>query len=116
MRKLGVDSLKEAENMTLTEFLYRKYAQEYKEIDEEYRLHKLAFLIREAAITVNKGTDKKPKIVYKFQTFQDFFDYEKILSEMDEEITPKDNMLKPVGDKNKNLSPAELAARRNRKG
>ncbi|MBU8567589.1 hypothetical protein KM914_14290 [Virgibacillus pantothenticus] len=100
--------------MTLTEFLYRKYAQEYKEIDEEYRLHKLAFLIRNAAATENKGTAKNPKEEYVFKRFEDFFDYRKILEEMDEQIIPKDNI--SVGDKKNNLSPAQLALRRNRKG
>lgn len=104
-----MDRLKEVEMMTLTEFHYKRHAQEYKEIDEEYRMHKIAFLIRNAAATKNVGTDKKPKEEYVFKKFEDFFDYEAVLKELDYGIT---------GQKQKSpkkLSPSELAAQRNRK-
>ncbi|WP_079480565.1 hypothetical protein [Halobacillus salinus] len=98
--------------MTLSEFHYKRYAEEYKEIDEEYRLHKLAFLIRNAQVTKNVGTDKKPKEEYVFRDFKDFFDYEKALHSIDE---PFDQKKEEVATSK--LSPAQLAAQHNsRKG
>ncbi|MEF2293145.1 hypothetical protein [Virgibacillus dokdonensis] len=97
--------------MTLTEFLYKKYAQEYKEIDELYKLHLAAFLNRNATLTKNVGTDKKPKEEFVYKKFDDFFDYDRIIKQVDEGFTKKEEK-----KGNKRLSPAELAAIRNRKG
>ncbi|NBJ71346.1 MULTISPECIES: hypothetical protein [Clostridia] len=97
--------------MTLTEFLYKKYAQEYKEIDELYKLHLVAFLNRNATLTKNVGTDKKPKEEFVYKKFDDFFDYDRIIKQVDEGFTKKEEK-----KENKRLSPAELAAIRNRKG
>lgn len=108
-----MERLVDVEQMTLTEFHYKRYAQEYKEIDEEYRLHKLAFLIRNAKAKVNKGTDKKPKEEYAFKEFDDFFDYESVLRSVDNEFEIKRSVEKPT----KKLSPAQIALLRNsRKG
>ncbi|RKI74397.1 hypothetical protein D7V87_18780 [Clostridium sp. 1xD42-85] len=101
----------EVEKMTLTEFLYKKYAQEYKEIDELYKLHLVAFLNRNATLTKNVGTDKKPKEEFVYKKFDDFFDYDRIIKQVDEGFTKKEEK-----KENKRLSPAELAAIRNRKG
>ena len=103
----------DVEEMTLTEFHYKRYAQEYKEIDEEYRLHKLAFLIRNAEAKINKGTEKKPKEEYAFKEFKDFFDYESVLKAVDQEIVSDKHYNRP----SKGLSPAQIALQRNtRKG
>jgi hypothetical protein len=113
MRKLGMERLVDVEEMTLTEFHYKRYAQEYKEIDEEYRLHKLAFLIRNAEAKINKGTEKKPKEEYAFKEFKDFFDYESVLKVVDTELVSGKSIEKP----SKDLSPAQIALQRNlRKG
>ncbi|MGF2617730.1 hypothetical protein FZC84_11890 [Rossellomorea vietnamensis] len=102
----------DVEEMTLTEFHYKRYAQEYKEIDEEYKLHKLAFLIRNADAKVNKGTEKKPKEEYAFKEFKEFFDYEGALNEVDKGFVVKKEVAKQ-----KKLSPAQIALQRNaRKG
>ncbi|WP_051744097.1 hypothetical protein [Halobacillus karajensis] len=98
--------------MTLSEFHYKYYAQEYKEIDNEYELHKMAFLIRNAKATKNVGTEKSPKEEFVFKDFKDFFNYEKALKLIDEPIEEK----KEEVAKEK-LSPAQIAAKHNsRKG
>jgi hypothetical protein len=103
----------DVEEMTLTEFHYKRYAQEYMEIDEEYRLHKLAFLIRNAEAKINKGTEKKPKEEYMFKDFKDFFDYASALKSVDDDFVSQKVIKKPV----KKLSPAQIALQRNlRKG
>jgi hypothetical protein len=103
----------DVEEMTLTEFHYKRYAQEYKEIDEEYRLHKLAFLIRNAEAKINKGTEKKPKEEFAFKEFKDFFDYESALKFVDEDFITRKAIEKPTNK----LSPAQIALQRNsRKG
>jgi hypothetical protein len=105
--------LADVEEMTLTEFHYKRYAQEYKEIDEDYRLHRLAFLIRNAEAKVNKGTEKKPKEEYAFKEFKDFFDYESAIKSVGGGFTAK----KAIEKSNKKLSPAQIALQRNsRKG
>ncbi len=106
-----MERLKDVEDMTLTEFHYKRYAQEYKEIDEEYRMHKTAFLIRNAAATKNVGTEKKPKEEYVFKQFDDFFDYEKLLKQVDQGFT------EPKKESPNKLSPAQIALQHNsRKG
>jgi hypothetical protein len=108
-----MERLIDVEEMTLTEFHYKRYAQEYMEIDEEYRLHKLAFLIRNAEAKINKGTEKKPKEEYMFKDFKDFFDYDSALKSVDDDFITKKTIKKPV----KKLSPAQIALQRNlRKG
>jgi hypothetical protein len=108
-----MERLIDVEEMTLTEFHYKRYAQEYSEIDEEYRLHKLAFLIRNAEAKINKGTEKKPKEEYAFKEFKDFFDYESALKSVDIDFVVKKAFKKPI----KKFSPAQIALQRNsRKG
>ncbi|RWZ59894.1 hypothetical protein EQV77_00930 [Halobacillus fulvus] len=112
MSHLGMDRLQDIEQMTLSEFLYKRYAQQYKEIDEEYRIHELAFLIRNAAITKNVGTDKKPKEEYVFKEFKDFFDYEQAKKLIEEPFEEKKEEVATA-----KLSPAQLALQHNsRKG
>ncbi|WP_200411290.1 hypothetical protein [Virgibacillus salexigens] len=96
--------------MTLSEFLYKRYAQEYKEIDKEYELHKLAFLIRNAEATENKGTDKKPKEEYVFKDFKDFFDYDQMIKSVDQEISENKK------ESPNQLSLAQVALEHNRRG
>lgn len=113
MRKLGLDRLHDIEQMTLTEFHYKRRAQEYKEVDEQYRLHLSAFLVRNAGLKVNKGTAKKPKEEYQFKQFHEFFDYEKELKNIEQGFTdtPKQK------ESSSELAPWEIALQRNtRKG
>lgn len=105
MRKLGMNRLNDIELMTLTEFHYKRYAQEYKEIDEEYQMHKTAFLIRNASATKNTGSDKKPKEEFVFKQFEDFFDYEKLLKSIDG--------VEPKKEPPNKLSPAQIALNHN---
>lgn len=105
-----MNRLEEVEQMTLTEFHYKRYAQEYKEVDDEYRMHKMAFLNRNATATQNKGTDKNPKEEYVFKQFKDFFDYEKALKTINEPIEDKKEE-----ETKKKLSPAQIAAAHNKK-
>ncbi|WP_232305972.1 hypothetical protein [Pontibacillus litoralis] len=108
-----MERLRDVELMTLSEFHYKRYAQEYKEIDEEYKMHKIAFLTRNASATKNTGTEKKPKEEYVFKSFKDFFDYEKILKEVDDELVGAEKEDFPIN----HLSPAQIALQHNsRKG
>ena len=103
-----MNRLRDVEMMTLSEFHYKYYAQEYIEIDNEYDLHKMAFLIRNAKATKNVGTDKNPKEEYLFKEFSDFFDYEKALILIDEPFEEKKEEVATS-----KLSPAQLAAQHN---
>ncbi|WP_181350480.1 hypothetical protein [Thalassobacillus sp. CUG 92003] len=105
-----MERLLDVEMMTLTEFHYKRYAQAYKEIDEEYRIHKNAFLIRNAKATKNTGTDKNPKEEFVFKEFKDFFNYEEALESIDQDFTEKKEEVAAS-----KLSPAELALRHNRR-
>ncbi|HCT0366118.1 TPA: hypothetical protein LQO49_002502, partial [Staphylococcus pseudintermedius] len=61
MSDLKMTSLKQINEMTLTEFNYRMYALRFDVLKEEYERYKLAFAIRDAAATKNEGTEKEPK-------------------------------------------------------
>ena len=105
-----MNRLYDVEMMTLSEFYYLRYAQEYKEIDDMHKLHLSAFLTRNATVTKNVGTEKSPKEEYVFKDFKEFFDYEKALKQIDEGIAEPKKEEKPI---NKRLSPAEIAKQRN---
>lgn len=62
--------------MTLTEYHYRMRAQQFIELKHEYERYKLAFAIRTAQATENKGTKKNPKEVYVFDSPDDVLNYE----------------------------------------
>ncbi len=76
MSELNIKSLKEINNLTLSEFNYRMYALRFEILRKEYDLYKLAFAIRDAAATKNIGTEKKPKEAYVFKSVNDIIDYE----------------------------------------
>lgn len=107
-----MNRLRDVEMMTLSEFHYKRYAQEYKEIDDLYNMHLSAFLNRNVSATENVGTEKNPKEQYVFKNFEDFFDYEKALKKVDEDIAKPKEKVKSI---NKQPSPAELAMNLNRK-
>jgi hypothetical protein len=107
MSDLGMTSLSEINNMTLTEFNYRLYALRFNLLRKEYELYKLAFAIRDAAATKNIGTEKKPKETYVFKTVNDIIDYEYnykrlmegkeiVFGNEIEEVTPEQNALLEV--------------------
>lgn len=96
--------------MTLSEFHYKRYAQEYKEVDEMRNLHLSAFLNRSVTATKNVGTEKKPKEEYVYPSFNDFFNYEEALEQVDKGFVQKQD--KPI---NKQLSLADIAMKRNKK-
>lgn len=65
--------------MTCYEYELRKRAYALAEVDEEYRIHRMAWVHRE--IKAEKKTGKnKSKPVYR--RFKDFFDYEKVQEEV----------------------------------
>lgn len=76
MSELNIKSLKEINNLTLSEFNYRMYALRFEILRKEYDLYKLAFAIRDAAATKNIGTEKKPKEAYVFKSVNDIIYYE----------------------------------------
>ncbi|WP_306974777.1 hypothetical protein [Alkalibacillus salilacus] len=104
-----MERLSDVEEMTLSEFHYKTHAQEYKEIDDMYRLHLAAFLNRNASATENKGTDKNPKEEYIFKKFEDFFDYEKAIKQVEGQYQEPEK-----ATDRRQLSPAELAMKRNK--
>ncbi|UBH16406.1 hypothetical protein [Macrococcus armenti] len=78
MARFGKQSIAEVDAMTLTEFYCLSYAQNERDLYDEYKMHKQAYLNRE--IEAQKKVGKESKLVYK--TFKDFFDYEKVKREM----------------------------------
>ena len=72
-------------------------------IDKEYDMHLQAWLHQMAKSTKNVGTDKKPKHEPVYKTFQEFFDYEKRLEEVQgtkkSVITPRMKMLARIAAK-----------------
>ncbi|WP_080875544.1 hypothetical protein [Oceanobacillus timonensis] len=107
-----MNRLRDVEMMTLSEFHYKRYAQQYKEIDELHNMHLSAFLNRNVSATKNVGTEKKPKEEYVYENFEDFFDYEKVLKQIDEDFTKRKEKTESINDQ---PSPAELAMNLNRK-
>ena len=68
-----------AERMTFCEYKLRMKAYDLKMADEEYRMHKKAWLNRE--VKAEKRTGKgKSEPVYK--KFKDFFDYEDLIKKI----------------------------------
>ncbi len=65
---------KEIDSMTLYEYELRMKAHRLMEVDEEYKLHRLAWANYNVQATERKGKDK---IVPVYKTFQQFYDYEK---------------------------------------
>ncbi|EGQ0367444.1 hypothetical protein GT368_09160 [Staphylococcus pseudintermedius] len=76
MGELNIKRLDEIHRLTLNEFYYRMQAQEVIALKEEYNLLKLAFFIRDAAATENRGTDRNPKEYYKYASIHDIMDYQ----------------------------------------
>ncbi|HDV6097098.1 TPA: hypothetical protein ACYIZW_001968 [Staphylococcus pseudintermedius] len=75
MSTLGIKRLDEINSMTLAEYHYRVFAQEFIELKNEYERVKQAFLIRYANATKNVGTKDKPKEEYYFKSEDDILNY-----------------------------------------
>lgn len=72
--------------MTIEEYRIRMKAYSLRQLDEEYKLHKLAWQINQA-----QAADKKGKAIYR--RFDDFFNFKK----MEQRILgtrPEDKVLK----------------------
>jgi len=69
----------EVERMTFAEYLYRFKAYRLSRIDVEYDMHLSAWLNKQAGSTKEKGK----KTVSAFESFKDFFDYEKRIKDVD---------------------------------
>lgn len=65
--------MREVEDMTLREYLFRMKAHSLSRVDKERDMHLQAWLNVQASSTESKGN----KTVPKFKTFKEFFDYEK---------------------------------------
>lgn len=76
MSQLDIKKLDEINNLTLNEFYYRVQAQEFINLKNEYDMIKLAFFIRDVAVQENRGTDKNPKMYYKYNSVNDILDYQ----------------------------------------
>ncbi|MEJ7218745.1 hypothetical protein [Staphylococcus gallinarum] len=77
MSELKIYDLKAIEQMTLTEFNYRMYALEYERLQEDYKIYKQAFAIRDAKSTKEVGSGKNKKQEYIFNSVNDLMDYNK---------------------------------------
>lgn len=84
MSELNITDMNFINEMTLTEFNYRMYANEFVQLKNEFERYKLAFAIRDAAATKNVGTEKEPKEEYIFKTPNDVLDYEENYSRIKE--------------------------------
>jgi len=65
--------------MTLPEYLYRMKAYSLSRVDEEYDMHLQAWLHRDINSTKKQGQ----KEVYAYQSFKDFFDYQKRIDDIE---------------------------------
>lgn len=74
MRYLGVKSFDDIDRMTMPEYLMRIKAYRYEELDKQRDLHYLAFLNQ--AVQSTTGTGKSQEL--KYNTFDKFFDYDKL--------------------------------------
>lgn len=78
LRFLGMSNFNEIESMTLDEYELRMKAYRLGEVDKEYYIYLQAWTNSNVQATKKQGKDK---IVPVFQTFKQFFDYEKRLEE-----------------------------------
>lgn len=82
MAKFGKQSLEEVNDMTLTEFLCLTHASHERDLYNEYKMHKQAFVAREVEAQKKKLGGKKGETEYVYKEFNDFFDYEKALNDL----------------------------------
>ena len=68
--------LSEVDAMTMREFRLLSKAWELRNADQEYRLHKLAYLNRHVQAKKKVG---KRKQEYVFKTFEEFFNYKSVI-------------------------------------
>lgn len=110
MANFGKQSIDEVNQMTLTEFYCLSHAKNERDLYDEYKMHKAAFLEREVNAQVEKGAGKNKRHEYVYKSFKDFFDYqksEKALYEFEQEVQSNGK-----SDKQK---VAEMLAERNKK-
>lgn len=67
----------EIERMTLYEYSIRMTAYRLKELDERKNRYELAWASQRVRDEKNVGSEKKPKLVPVYSSFDKFFDYEK---------------------------------------
>ena len=77
--------------LTLREYQVLVKAKNLQLIDEDYRLHKQAWLNIQAGAQKEKGTGKSKKLVPVYRKFKDFFDYEEALMDAGETIPTKES-------------------------
>ncbi|WP_432368674.1 hypothetical protein [Staphylococcus chromogenes] len=105
MADLKIYDMYKIDTMTFTEYSYRMRALQYEYLKEEYDRYKLAFAIRDAQATENKGTKNKPEEHYVFQNVNDVLDYTKNRKRLDEgkEIVFANQEVKPNNTQDKLL-------------
>lgn len=82
-RYLKTESLYDIEILTLYEYEMRMRAFNLARIDKEYDIALQAWLNNQATATKTTGTGKSQKTESVYKGFQDFFDYERKLKEVD---------------------------------
>lgn len=111
MANFGKQSIDEVNRMTLTEFYCLSHAKNERDLYDEYRMHKVAYLQREAQAQIEKGAGKNKRTEYAYKSFKDFFDYEKAerqLCDFHDDVEKETN-----GPSKKKI--ADMLAERNKK-
>ena len=103
-RYLGFTSLYDIQILTLYEYEARMYAYRLKQIDKQQDMHLQAWLNHQVTATKESGK----KIVPVFKKFEDFFNYEKQIEEVKNDM--KATNIKPQQKRLANIA-AEVNAR-----
>ena len=108
MANFGKQSIDEVNRMTLTEFYCLSHAKNERDLYDEYKMHKAAYLKREVDAQVEKGAGKNKRAEYVYKSFKDFFDYDKAaksLYEFEQEVqesrTNKNDLAAMLANRNK---------------
>ncbi len=72
--------------MTYYEYELRKRAYALAVVDEEYRIHRMAWVNREIKAEKKSGKNKSKPV---YRRFKDFFDYEKMQEEVRNNLSGK---------------------------
>lgn len=85
LRYLNITDMYTIETMSLYEYGVRMKAFELKQIDEEYRDHRFAWIATRVKDTKAVGKNKSAPV---YKSFKDFFDYRRALQDAGEQIEP----------------------------
>ena len=93
-RFFGFTTFKEVDDLTIHQYKIMKKALRFRQVDDEYAIHKLAYETFRASATKKQGRRETP--VYR--TFKQFYDYEHELDKAEKAFDDKDNKFKDLID------------------